>query len=155
MFPRDWTDQAAPDPFLVWASGRAIARAADLLKLAKTVGPNAFQSCLNLSNATLANGLTTVADYAFANCPNLTSVSLPESLTTLGTAAFVSCGRLPAIVIPRGCHHFRQRILFLHQSRERDDFQRDTNHRAIRFLGLPAHQPQSAGYGGANWQVRV
>ena len=37
MFPRDWTDQAAPDPFLVWASGRAIARAADLLKLSELV----------------------------------------------------------------------------------------------------------------------
>jgi hypothetical protein len=35
------------------------------------------------------------------------------------------------------CRNFRERILFLHQSRERDDFQRDTNHRQFAFSGCP------------------
>ena len=58
---------------------------------------NAFSDCVNLSNITLAEGLTTLGDYAFNNCTSLTSVTIPSSVSSFGTHIFNGCTNLESI----------------------------------------------------------
>lgn len=48
----------------------------------------AFQSCDQLANVTLKNGISTVGTGAFLDCVSLYSVEIPETVTTIGPHAF-------------------------------------------------------------------
>ncbi|MBR5687234.1 MAG: leucine-rich repeat protein [Prevotella sp.] len=63
------------------------------------IGNKAFQSCTQLTSATLPSSIITVGEFAFSSCP-LTSISLPEGLTTIGKSAFSYCQDLTAITLP-------------------------------------------------------
>lgn len=90
----------------------------------KTIGNNAFEDCLSLTNITLPSSLETIGEaafircnglvsvniapegaltavnqYAFYNCPLLNSVVLPQSLTLLGMYAFSICPSLRSVTI--------------------------------------------------------
>ena len=58
-----------------------------------------FNSCTNLTSATIPEGITAIGVNAFDNCTNLTSITLPQSLTRIGFEAFMGSG-LTEIVIP-------------------------------------------------------
>jgi hypothetical protein len=66
------------------------------------IGDFAFQSCVNLTNALLTNGLAGVGDFAFQNCSHLAGLAIPASLTSIGDDAFDSCISLANITIPAG-----------------------------------------------------
>ncbi len=83
---------------------------------------NAFSECLNLTNVTmpesvtsigesafagsgltgvtLGSNLTNIGPYAFESCPGLTSVTIPNRVTSIGKGAFIACPSLSGVTIP-------------------------------------------------------
>ena len=66
----------------------------------QTTWPGAFENCVNLSQVTLPNNLTSIGLNVFQGCAALTSVVFPNSLTNIGPAAFASCNGLRNITLP-------------------------------------------------------
>ena len=60
----------------------------------------AFDSCYNLTNVIIPDGVTTIGYYAFSSCSSLTSVTIPDSVTTIGDSAFYNCSSLTSVTIP-------------------------------------------------------
>ena len=56
----------------------------------ETIGQNAFENCLNITELTLPQSLKTIDDYAFLNCNNLANVSESDNLISIGDYAFSS-----------------------------------------------------------------
>ena len=89
----------------------------------KVIGPDAFKSCVSLSELTIGNrvetigrwafaycalqevilpdSVTFIGDYSFAYCDELTHVKLSQSLSCIEEAAFIRCTGLTSIEIPR------------------------------------------------------
>ena len=57
----------------------------------------AFDSCYNLTNVIIPDGVTTIGYYAFSSCSSLTSVTIPDSVITIGYYAFGSCENLASV----------------------------------------------------------
>ena len=72
----------------------------------KAIGPNAFNSCIDLKSVRLPNQLRTIEDYTFSNCESLTSIDIPEGVTSICNDAFANCTQLKEIVIPSSVTHF-------------------------------------------------
>lgn len=53
-----------------------------------------------LTEYTVAQGISAIGDYAFSNCEKITDVVLPSTLTSIGVGAFSSCGALTTIELP-------------------------------------------------------
>lgn len=64
-----------------------------------TISDYAFNSCIRLTDLTIANSVLTIGVSAFSNC-GFTSIIIPNSVTTIGGAAFSSCGGLSSLSIP-------------------------------------------------------
>ena len=60
----------------------------------------AFDSCNNLTNVIIPDGVTTIGYYAFSSCSSLTSVTIPDSVTSIGYSAFSGCSSLTSVTIP-------------------------------------------------------
>ncbi len=58
------------------------------------IDPWAFKDCINLTNVTLPNSITSIGLYAFQNCSALTELNLPNSLQTIDKWAFYFCTSL-------------------------------------------------------------
>ena len=65
-----------------------------------SIGPSAFEECINLTSVTIPNSVTTIENGAFGNCSSLTSVTIPNSVTTIGGYAFAGCSSLTSVKIP-------------------------------------------------------
>ena len=59
----------------------------------------AFQSCKNLKEVNLSEGLGAISQNAFKDCKSLTSISIPDSVGYLGDMAFAGCENLSEINI--------------------------------------------------------
>jgi hypothetical protein len=66
----------------------------------KYIGPNAFNSCTNITQVTIPNTVKTIGSYAFTSCSNLTKVSIPDGVTSIYNSAFENCSSLTEISIP-------------------------------------------------------
>ena len=64
------------------------------------VGDYAFDSCINVTEVTLADTVEGLGMCAFQNCKNLTAIELPEGLETIGVAAFNICRKLETVHLP-------------------------------------------------------
>lgn len=64
------------------------------------IGYEAFRLCLNVTNISLPNSITTIEDYAFRDCRGITSMTLPNSVTSIGEGAFLYCTKLVSVNIP-------------------------------------------------------
>lgn len=53
-----------------------------------------FQSCFNLKNVTISDGVTSIGSLAFAECTSLISVMIPESVSKIGEYSFSNCHAL-------------------------------------------------------------
>ncbi len=62
----------------------------------------AFSSCINLSDITIGNGVSTIEPYAFSSCNNLVSISIPDNVTSIGEGAFYVCKNLTNVIIGSG-----------------------------------------------------
>ena len=56
-----------------------------------SIGKNAFEGNLNMTQVNFPKGLTSIGAYAFKGCAALKELSLPAKLTTLGDYAFQNC----------------------------------------------------------------
>ncbi len=63
----------------------------------KTIGANAFKGCTNLKSLTLPNTVKSIGPSAFKYCKGLESVTVPKNVTSLGTEAFAGCTALREI----------------------------------------------------------
>lgn len=66
----------------------------------KSIGVDAFSSCVNLESLQIPEGVTQIEISAFEDCENLSQVSLPSTLKDLGSYAFSRCNMLTEITIP-------------------------------------------------------
>ncbi len=74
-----------------------------LPKTVKTIGPWAFDSCIQLVTVSLEDSaLEEIGDYAFANCGTLANFQIPTTVTKIGEGAFGSCKALESLCIPAG-----------------------------------------------------
>lgn len=55
---------------------------------AKSLGSEAFRSCISLTNLVLPDGLTSIGSNAFRDCSSLSTVVLPSSIQSVGDSAF-------------------------------------------------------------------
>lgn len=65
-----------------------------------SIGDNAFHSCSALSMVTFMGGLTRIGSGAFAGCEALRDFDFPYSLETIGANAFSECNGLVDVSIP-------------------------------------------------------
>ena len=63
---------------------------------------HAFESCTNISDATLSVSLTHIGNNAFKNCTNLALTDLPDSVNQIGSQAFYNCTSLALTSLPSG-----------------------------------------------------
>ncbi len=67
-----------------------------------SIGEDAFNGCLFITNVTIPDGVTSIGEAAFRNCLKLTNVTIPNSVTNIGAYAFGVCRSLSNIRIPYG-----------------------------------------------------
>ncbi|KTE89382.1 hypothetical protein AT727_13370 [Desulfitobacterium hafniense] len=68
----------------------------------KTIGPEAFSSCLQLEEVNLNEGLKNIGDKAFQGCLRLDGIIFNEGLKSIGANAFEGTAALKEIVLPAG-----------------------------------------------------
>lgn len=68
----------------------------------KTIGKNAFKSCVNLTEAYYykGNGVQEIAEGAFFGCTSLGELICPNSLVKIGDSAFWGCTAIERIQLP-------------------------------------------------------
>lgn len=76
----------------------------------KTIGPDAFNDCSDLTSVTIPNNVIDIEDVyidehwdyhgAFKNCTNLTSVKMGRNVRSIGSYAFYGCSNLASITLP-------------------------------------------------------
>ena len=66
-----------------------------------SIGASAFIFCSNLTNITLPKGVTSIGDSAFCNCLSLTSITIPFGVTSIRNSTFYGCSSLTSIAIPK------------------------------------------------------
>lgn len=63
----------------------------------RTIGKNAFHSCVGLTSITIPNGVTLIDNAAFRGCSNLKAITLADTLQKIGNQAFYQCSSLSSI----------------------------------------------------------
>lgn len=65
-----------------------------------SIGYNAFYECENLESVTLPNSLKVIGSNAFFGCKSLHNIAIPNGVTEIGEGAFAGCESLKNITIP-------------------------------------------------------
>lgn len=68
--------------------------------VSQLVADYAFKDCVDITSASVSEGVTVIGSYAFHNCAGLSDLTLPSSLTTINNYAFGGCTGLVNITIP-------------------------------------------------------
>ena len=74
-----------------------------------SIGQNAFNSCTGLKSVTIGNGVISIGTSAFASCTGLTSVTIGSGVTNIGDTVFYSC-KLTSITIPGGVNRIGKNV---------------------------------------------
>lgn len=72
----------------------------------RTIGKNAFHSCVGLTAITIPNGVTLIDNAAFRGCSNLKNITLADTLQKIGNQAFYQCTSLSGI-------HFGDKLTYI------------------------------------------
>ena len=78
----------------------------------RSIGENAFSSCLYLSSISIPEGLEVIPKYAFYRCGSLSSVHLPSSIKCIKDYAFYGNKSLSSIVIPEGVEEISMKAFY-------------------------------------------
>ena len=62
-----------------------------------SIGADAFNYCISLTNVTIPDGVASIGAEAFWDCINLPSIAIPDSVTNIGADAFYYCISLASI----------------------------------------------------------
>ena len=65
----------------------------------KTVAPFAFKYCLNLTDVSIPESVTSIGNEAFFGCTGLTSITVPDGVRTIGDDVFSWCTALANITV--------------------------------------------------------
>ncbi len=68
----------------------------------KTIGNNAFNGCIGLTDMIIPEGVTSIDTAAFYGCTGLADVTLPSTLKTIGEWVFIDCTGLTDVTVPQG-----------------------------------------------------
>lgn len=68
----------------------------------KTIGANAFDSCMHLASISIPDSVTKIGNYAFGHCQSLKSVRIPDSVSEVPAYAFAYCESLEEAAIGAG-----------------------------------------------------
>lgn len=60
----------------------------------KTIGPHAFESCINLERVHLPDGLQSIGERAFTRCYKLDEIEIPRGTNVHRRAFFMTCIRI-------------------------------------------------------------
>jgi hypothetical protein len=66
------------------------------------IADNAFNSCYNLTNVTIASSVASIGESAFYYCSGLTSVTIPDSVGIINSYAFGICYNLTNVTFGSG-----------------------------------------------------
>jgi hypothetical protein len=67
-----------------------------------SIADNAFNSCYNLTNVTIASSVISIGESAFYYCSGLTSVTIPDSVGIINSYAFGICYNLTNVTFGSG-----------------------------------------------------
>ena len=56
----------------------------------ETINQATFVNCINMTSATIGNGVSEIGNYGFIGCTNLTTLSIPSTMTTIGIEALIN-----------------------------------------------------------------
>lgn len=62
-----------------------------------SIADNAFSGCINLTEISLPDSVTSIGEQAFSGCIGLTSITIPDNTDTIGHYAFLNCDNLTDI----------------------------------------------------------
>ncbi len=68
----------------------------------KTLGENAFENCVSLSEVIMSEGIETIGRSAFKGCEVLESIVIPTTVCEIGEFVFADCRSLKSIVVSEG-----------------------------------------------------
>ena len=79
---------------------------------ATSIGHRAFLGCTSLATISLGENIKTIGSYAFASCTciDLTNVTIPENVTTIRPGTFRYCTHLEYIMLPAGLTSFKDSL---------------------------------------------
>lgn len=79
---------------------------------ATSIGHRAFLGCTSLATISLGENIKTIGNYAFASCTciDLTNVTIPENVTTIRPGTFRYCTHLEYIMLPAGLTSFKDSL---------------------------------------------
>ena len=66
----------------------------------ESIGSNAFNGCVRLTNVIIPDGVKYIGHHAFADCSMLENIKIPQSVYIIGEGAFEYCDKLKTIVLP-------------------------------------------------------
>lgn len=78
-----------------------------------SIGINAFESCVNLSEISISSTVTEIEENAFDFCESLETIVIPDSVTQIGQSAFLGCCGLKSITLPEGINTVSPYIFYL------------------------------------------
>ncbi len=64
-----------------------------------------------ITNVSVANGITTIGGYAFTQC-QMTNFVIPDSVTTLGKDCFAGCDKMTSLTIGSGVSNFSAQMMY-------------------------------------------
>ena len=67
------------------------------------IADRAFTGNNNLTQVTIADGVSSIGEEAFGSCDNLSVVVIPNSVTEIKARAFAGCTSLAAVYVPENC----------------------------------------------------
>lgn len=68
----------------------------DDLKNATRIYTEEFSDCINLTDITIPDSVTSIGNYAFADCA-FTVITIPDSIISMGSSIFLNCTSLTDI----------------------------------------------------------
>jgi hypothetical protein len=76
------------------------------------IAANAFSSCTELINVTIADSVVSMGGGVFSGCTGLTSVNIPDSVTSIEDSVFSGCAGITSINIPEGVTSIGKRAFY-------------------------------------------